>query len=229
MLLEICANSYQSAINAQDAGAHRIELCQELSVGGITPSCGLLKQVINNLNIPVFVLIRPRGGNFVYSGDEFEIMKHDIQLCKNLGCQGIVSGVLNADNTIDINRTRELVELSKPLPFTFHRAFDKVVSSKQALEYLIDLGVDRILTSGQETLAELGLELLEEFNTISKGRITILAASGINSDNASKFKEIGLKEIHASASSPLEENNSLFSMPRTYSDPKKIKAILNAI
>ncbi len=229
MLLEICANSYQSAINAQDAGAHRIELCQELSVGGITPSCGLLKQVINNLEIPVFVLIRPRGGNFVYSDDEFEIMKIDIQLCKNLGCQGIVSGVLNADKTIDINRTRELVELSKPLPFTFHRAFDEVVFPKQALEHLIGLGVDRVLTSGQETSAELGLKLLQELNRISKGRITILAGGGISAENASKFKNAGLNEIHASASSKFETDDSLFSMPRTYSDPKRIKAILNAI
>ena len=100
MILEICANSYQSAKNACNAGVHRIELCQELPVGGITPSYGLLKQVIQNLDISVFVLIRPRGGNFVYSEDEFEIMKKDIQLCKDLGCDGIVSGILNEDKTI---------------------------------------------------------------------------------------------------------------------------------
>ena len=229
MLLEVCTNSFQSAKNAQDAGAHRIELCQELSVGGITPSYGLLKEVIENLNISVFVLIRPRGGNFVYSDTEFEIMKRDIKLCKDIGCQGIVSGVLNADKTIDINRTEELVELSKPLQFTFHRAFDEVANAKEALEQLIDLGVERVLTSGQETSAEKGLELLQELNKISNNRITILAGSGINSENASKFKEIGLNEVHASALSQLEENNSLFSMPMTYSDPQKIKAILDAI
>jgi len=229
MLLEICANSYQSAKNAQDAGAHRIELCQELSVGGITPSYGLLKQVIKNLEILVFVLIRPRGGNFVYSNKEFEIMKQDIQLCKDLGCQGIVSGVLNTDNTIDINRTRELLELSKPLSFTFHRAFDEVVSPKQALEHLIDLGIDRVLTSGQETSAESGLELLQELNTISKGRIIILAGGGISVENALKFKKAGLNEIHSSASSKIETDKSMFSIPLSYSDLKKIKAILNAI
>ncbi len=151
MKLEICTNSYQSAKNAQDAGAHRIELCQELAVGGITPSYGLLKEVIGNLKIPVFVLIRPRGGNFVYSNAEFDIMKIDIQLCKDLGCHGIVSGVLNSDKTIDLKRTKELIELSQPLPFTFHRAFDVIVNSKEALEQLIDLGVERVLTSGQET------------------------------------------------------------------------------
>ncbi len=229
MKLEICANSYQSAKNAQEAGAHRIELCQELSVGGITPSYGLLKQVIDNLEISVFVLIRPRAGNFVYSDAEFDIMKHDIQLCKDLGCHGIVSGILNNNKTIDIDRTRELIELSRPLPFTFHRAFDEVANPLEAFLQLIDLGVERVLTSGQQTTAESGLELLKELNIMSNDRIIILAGSGITSDNALKFKNAGLNEIHASASSLIEENNSLFSMPLTYSNPQKIKAILDAI
>jgi len=229
MYLEICANSYQSAKNAQEAGAYRIELCQELSFGGITPSYGLLKQVRDNLEISVFVLIRPRGGDFVYSEVEFEIMKHDIQLCKDLGCDGIVSGLLNNNKTIDIDRTQELIELSRPLPFTFHRAFDEVSNPLEAFLQLIDLGVERVLTSGQQTTAESGLELLKELNIMSNGRIIVLAGSGITSDNALKFKQIGLKEIHASASSLLEENNSLFSMPLTYSNPQKIKAILDAI
>jgi copper homeostasis protein len=229
MKLEICANSYQSAKNACDAGAHRIELCQELSVGGITPSYGLLQQVIQNLEIPVFILIRPRGGGFVYSDTEFNIMKHDIQLCKDLGCHGIVSGILKEDKTIDVKRTQELVELSRPLTFTFHRAFDEVVNPKQVLEQLIDLGVERVLTSGQKATAEQGLELLEELNKISNNRITILAGGGINAENVLKFKEVGLKEIHASASSQLKENSSLFTVPLTYSDPQKIKAILDAI
>lgn len=229
MYLEICANSYQSAKNAQEAGAYRIELCQELSVGGITPSYGLLKQVRDNLEISVFVLIRPRGGNFVYSDVEFEIMKHDIQLCKDLGCDGIVSGLLNNNKTIDIDRTQELIELSRPLPFTFHRAFDEVSNPLEAFLQLIDLGVERVLTSGQQTTAESGLEVLKELNIMSNGRIIILAGSGITPDNALKFKQIGLKEIHASASSLIEENNSLFSMPLTYSNPQKIKAILDAI
>ena len=105
MLLEVCANSFQSAKNAKDAGAHRVELCQELSIGGITPSYGLLKQVIENLEIETFVLIRPRSGNFVYSEEEFQVMKNDIQLCTDLGCHGIVSGVLNSDGTVDVKRT----------------------------------------------------------------------------------------------------------------------------
>ncbi len=229
MLLEICANSYQSAKNAQEAGAHRIELCQELSVGGLTPSYGLLKQVTRDLKIPVFVLIRPRGGNFAYSNDEFEIMKQDIQLCKDIGCHGIVSGVLNEDKTIDLERTQQLVKLSRPLAFTFHRAFDEVVNLKEALEQLIEMGVERVLTSGQEQSAELGIKLLQELNALSKERITILAGGGISSENAVKFKAIGLKEIHASASSNIVEDKTIFSKPLTYSDSQKIKAILDAI
>lgn len=229
MLLEICTNSYQSAKNAQDAGAHRIELCQELSVGGITPSYGLIKQVVNNLEIPVFVLIRPRAGNFVYSTDEFEIMKGDIQLCKDLGCHGIVSGVLNTDKTIDLKRTKELIDLSKPLEFTFHRAFDEVVNPKEALKQIIDLGAQRLLTSGQEPTAEKGLELLKELKQASNSRLIILAGSGIHSENASKFKAAGFEEIHASASSTLADDDSMFSMPITFSDPKNIKAILDVL
>ena len=229
MKLEICANSYQSAINAQEAGAHRIELCQELSVGGITPSYGLLKQVVDTLSIPVYVLIRPRSGNFVYSDSEFDIMKQDIQVCKNLGCDGIVSGILNKDNTIDIKRTKELVELSRPLQFTFHRAFDCLDNPSKALVQLIDLGIDRVLTSGLATSAKKGLNVLKQLHEQANGRITILAGGGINSDNAKLFKDVGLNEIHASASSTIKSDDSLFSAPITFSDTEKIKAILNAI
>lgn len=229
MKLEICANSYQSAKNAQEAGAHRIELCQELSVGGITPSYGLLKKVIEELDIPVFVLIRPRSGNFVYSDDEFQIMKTDIQLCKDLGCKGIVSGVLKPDNKLDVERTKVLIELSKPLPFTFHRAFDEVNNPKESLEQLIDLGVDRVLTSGQESSAEKGLELIQELHRISNNRIMILAGGGINSKNVELFKEADLSEIHASASSIKKDDDGMFSVSMTFSDPIKIKAILDAI
>ncbi|ARV09482.1 copper homeostasis protein CutC [Winogradskyella sp. PC-19] len=229
MLLEVCANSYQSAKNAQDAGVHRIELCQELSVGGITPSYGLLKQVVENLDIQVFVLIRPRSGNFVYSDAEFEIMKKDIQLCKDLGCEGIVSGVLNLDKTIDIKRTKELVELSKPLAFTFHRAFDEVINPEEALEQLINLGVERVLTSGQKSSAEEGLGLIKELHEIANDRIIILSGGGISPKNTLKFKAAGLKEIHASVSKKIEQEHSIFGMTQTVSDIQKIKDILNEI
>ena len=231
MLLEICANSYQSAKNAQDAGAHRIELCSELSVGGITPSYGLLKEVIDTLSIAVFVLIRPRSGNFTYSEEEFDIMKHDIQLCKNLGCAGIVSGVLNKDNTIDIERTQELIELSKPLEFTFHRAFDCVENPQEAIEQLINLGVERVLTSGLEASAEKGLELLKQLKEHVNGRITILPGSGINIQNAKLFKDAGFLEIHLSASKVVKNNSksSMFDEIQKESDIETIKTILKII
>ncbi|GGI56538.1 copper homeostasis protein CutC [Winogradskyella haliclonae] len=229
MILEVCANSYQSAKNAQDAGAHRIELCQELSVGGITPSYGLIDLVKSKLSIPVFVLVRPRSGDFVYSDDEFNVIKKDIQICKDLGCDGIVSGVLNSDGIIDIERTNELILCSKPLPFTFHRAFDEVVNPAEALEQLIDLGVERVLTSGQKKSAEEGLAILKHLNKVANGRITILAGGGISLGNASKFKGIGLKEIHASASIKINQQDSMFSIQQTVSDITKIKAILDAI
>ena len=229
MLLEVCANSFQSAKNAQDAGAHRIELCENLEIGGVTPSQSLLKQVSEELNIPAFVLIRPRGGDFEYSKDEFEVMKSNILLCKQLGFHGIVSGVLNTDLTIDIERTAELIALSKPLEFTFHRAFDELINPEESLEQLVNIGANRILTSGQEDTAAEGIHLINTLNHLAKKRIIIMAGSGINADNALRFKSIGLKEIHGSASVLLSTNNSDSNSPKTVSDISKIRAILNAV
>ena len=231
MKLEVCANSYQSAKNAQDAGAHRIELCQELSVGGITPSYGLLKKVSEELSIENCVLIRPRSGNFVYNDTEFELIKHNIKICKDLKCHGIVSGVLNADNTIDVGRTKELIELSRPLSFTFHRAFDCVPNPFETLEQLIDLGADRILTSGQERSAEKGIELLKKLKEKANNRIGILPGSSINSKNAKRFKDAGFKEIHASASQVIKNTTqaSLFDVVQKESHVETIKSILKTI
>ena len=239
MLLEICACNFQSVINAQNAGAHRIELCSELAVGGLTPSYGLLKHTINNSKIPAFVLIRPRSGNFNYSESEFEVMKQDILICKKLGYTGIVSGVLNQDNTIDIERTKQLIELSKPFGFTFHRAFDWVPNPFEALEQLIDLGADRILTSGQANSSEKGIELLKQLKTKAKNRIIILPGGGINAKNAKLFNDNGFTEIHASATSltsvndePKIKMNSLKFFDETIdvvSDLNKIKGILSSI
>jgi len=199
MQLEICTSNYQSAINAQNAGAHRIELCAELAVGGITPSYGLIQQVLDNVTIPVFVLIRPRSGNFTYSEADFEIMKKDIQTFKELGCKGIVSGVLNLDNTVDVERTKALIELSKPMAFTFHRAFDWTPNPFDALNTLTDLKVDRILTSGQETSAEKGIVVLNQLKKLANRNLIILPASGINPDNILIFKGAGFTEVHCSA------------------------------
>lgn len=231
MLLEICANSYQSAINAQNAGANRIELCSELSVGGITPSYGLLKKISQEITIPVNVLIRPRNGNFCYSDDEFQQIKTDIQLCKKFNFNGIVTGVLNEDNSIDFERTKELIELSKPLLFTFHRAFDCVSNPIKSIQELINLGVDRVLTSGQKNKAIDGIKLLSELQEIAKSKLTILAGSGVNSKNAKKFKEAGIKEIHSSASKVIQQKSatSYYDSVQTVSDIKTIQEILNAI
>ena len=231
MLLEVCANSYQSAKHAQEAGAKRIELCSELSIGGITPSFGLIKQVISELAIKTFVLIRPRSGDFCYTKAEFDIIKKNIQVCKDLGCHGIVSGVLNANNTIDIARTQELVELASPLPFTFHRAFDMVPNPMESLEQLINLGVDRILTSGQEPKAIDGLNTLKLLKQHAQNRITILVGSGISSKNAQRFKDEGFTEIHASASETISVASSPYfgNTPQTVSSLNEIKAILKVI
>ena len=231
MVLEICANSYQSAINAEKAGAQRIELCSEISVGGITPSLGLLKKVMHSLSIPVQVLIRPRSGDFHYSNAEFDIMKENILQCKELGCAGIVSGVLHANNTIDIKRTRELIELSKPMSFTFHRAFDVVPKPKESLLELIKMGVGRLLTSGQKEKAEDGIDLLIELQKLAKNKLTILPGSGINSENCIHFKNAGFTEIHSSASKIISMNTHSYfgNTPQTISDIDTIKNILNII
>lgn len=231
MKLEICANSYQSALNAQKAGADRIELCSELSVGGITPSYAILKKVSEEITIPVNVLIRPRSGDFCYSDDEFSVMKENIKRCKKLGFNGIVSGVLNTDNSIDTERTKELIALSKPLSFTFHRAFDCVENPQESLQQLIDLKVDRILTSGQKLKAENGIYLLIELQQLAKDKLIILPGSGIKAKNARIFKVAKFKEIHTSASKIINKEKQIFfdNTPQTVSDIENIKEILNVI
>ena len=209
MILEVCANSYESAINAEKGGTHRIELCENLAVGGLTPNFELAKKVISELNIPVFILIRPRDGDFNYSHEEFEQIKNDIILFKDLGCKGIVSGILTKNNNIDTPRTRKLIELSKPLEFTFHRAFDEATNPIEALYELIELKVNRLLTSGQKSTAIEGIELIKKLTTISNKKIIIMPGSGVNSDNILEFKKIGSKEIHGSFLKKPKNNNSI--------------------
>ncbi len=196
MIIEVCAESYEYAVKAEKAGADRIELCKDLHLDGLTPNYESSKRTIETLDIPVFILIRPRGGDFIYSHEEFELMKRDILKFKKMGCKGIVSGVLNDDNTIDIKKTKELVELSRPLEFTFHRAFDKVNNPLNEIENLIELGIDRVLTSGQKEKAIDGLVLLKQLNSISKNRIKIMPGSGINKSNIVNF--VNFEEIHGS-------------------------------
>ncbi len=196
MIIEVCAESYEYAVKAEKAGADRIELCKDLHLDGLTPTYETAKRTIDELNIPVFILIRPREGDFVYSKQEFELMKQDIEKFKEMGCKGIVSGILNDDNSIDIKRTKELIELSRPLEFTFHRAFDVVSDPFKEIERLIELGIERVLTSGQEETANEGIELLETLHKIAGNRIKIMPGSGINKTNIVNFKKF--KEVHGS-------------------------------
>ena len=199
MLVEVCANSMESARNAQRARADRIELCSELGVGGVTPSAGLIQLVKKELRIPIHVLIRPRGGHFTYSNAEFEVMKADILACKALGVHGIVSGILREDFSVDIERTKALVELAKPLHFTFHRAFDWVVDPLEAIKQLEELGVQTILTSGAQPSAEIGINLLKSWQQNTS--LTIMAGGGVSPKNASKLKDVGLYAVHCSGTS----------------------------
>ncbi|MEX0363640.1 MAG: copper homeostasis protein CutC [Allomuricauda sp.] len=200
MLVEVCANSLESALNAQEAGADRIELCSELGVGGITPSAGLIALVKKALKIPVHVLVRPRGGHFTYTHAEFRTMKQDIEVCRTLGVEGIVSGVLLPDFELDVDRTLELINVSRPMRFTFHRAFDWVPNPQKTFKQLEAMGVDYVLTSGQETSSEIGLELLKELNSVSRG-VKVMAGGGIKLENAEQFKSAGLTAIHLSGTS----------------------------
>jgi copper homeostasis protein len=232
MLLEICAATIQSAINAETAGAQSIELCAELAVGGITPSFGTIQEVLKQVSIPVFVLIRPRSGNFTYSKSDFEIIKADMLQCKKMGCAGIVSGVLNDDNSIDVIRTKELVELSKPLPFTFHRAFDWVPNPTEALENLIEIGVQRVLTSGQSASAEQGITMLTQLHQQAYNRIVILPGGGINEANVSLFKDAGFTEIHASATTLVQETSLpkvLMNSPKFFQENKVFESNVEII
>ncbi|MFI8603327.1 copper homeostasis protein CutC [Cellulophaga baltica] len=217
MLVEVCANSLESAINAEKAGADRIELCVELGVGGLTPSTGLLKAVRENIKIPVHVLIRPRSGDFVYSDLEFEVMLNDVENCVDIGVDGIVSGVLMPDFSIDMKRTQELIDVSKGMHFTFHRAFDWVEDPHEALFQLEQIGVNCILSSGQQKKASEGIGLLCALNQKAVNCV-IMPGSGINIDNALLFKENGFSVIHFSgatlhAKNANRENLSMSFMP----------------
>ena len=201
IIVEVCANSFSSALAAQKAGAHRIELCSSLNSGGLTPSAGTIKSVLKTLDIPVFVLIRPRAGDFLYSREEFEVMKEDIIYAKNRGAAGVVLGILNADAEIDVERCSELVSLAKPMQVTFHRAFDRVMSSSSALEDVIKTGATRILTSGLSEKAVNGKQTIRKLVEQANGRIAIMAGGGINPQNAAEIvSDTGVKEIHASCS-----------------------------
>lgn len=203
--IEVCANSLQSALNAQKGGAHRVELCSNLYEGGTTPSMGELSLARQLLHIDLNVLIRPRGGDFVYSENEIEIIKHDILNCKNIGIDGVVIGFLKADGNIDLELTKEITDLARPMSVTFHRAFDMCKNPEKALEKLIEIGIDRVLTSGTENKAIEGIKLLNKLVNQADDRIIIMPGSGIRANNLLEIiKKSAAKEFHVSERKSVE-------------------------
>jgi len=200
--LEVCSNSVTSALAAQEGGAFRVELCDNLHEGGTTPSSGQLRLARKLLNIKIYALIRPRAGDFLYTDLEFEVMMADIQHCADAGCDGVVIGILKADGTIDKERCAEMVALAhrNKLGVTFHRAFDMCRDQLQALEDVIDLGCERILTSGGRSTAFDGKTLIKQLVEQAGERIIIMPGSGINENNAADLVRFThVKEIHSSA------------------------------
>lgn len=203
--IEICAANVQSAIAAQEGGANRIELCDNLFEGGTTPSFATIKTAVEKLDIDIMVMIRPRGSDFCYSELEFEIMKKDIDRCKNLNVSGVVFGILQPDGQVDLERTRELVEYSWPLQVTFHRAFDMTPDPYEALEVIIEAGASRILTSGHRNTAPEGLDLIQELVKKASDRILIMPGSGINEENIKMIRDTSnTNEFHLTARVPHE-------------------------
>lgn len=197
--LEICVDTIDAALAAERGGANRIELCSALSEGGLTPSAGLMRLACQSLRIPVFPMIRPRGGDFFYSNEEFEIMKTDIALAKQFGAKGVVLGISKQDATVDIERTTELVKLANPLHVTFHRAFDRTPDLEQALEDVIRTGCRTILTSGGEAIIPKGIGAAENLYLKARARIEIMVGSGITEANIGALAaQTSIYTFHAS-------------------------------
>jgi len=223
--LEVCANSVASALAAQKGGAVRVELCENLSEGGTTPSYGEILVSRKLLHIKLYVLIRPRGGDFLYTDDEYNIMVEDVEHAIGSGCDGIVIGILNEDGTVDRERCGKLVRMAKLMGVgvTFHRAFDMCRDMDQALEDIIDLGCERILTSGGKSTAMEGFRVISGLIERARGRIVIMPGSGINDHNVGDLVRFtGATEVHASArlrvKSKMEYKNDRIVMGDSYND-----------
>ena len=194
--VEICAEGITSALAAGQGGADRVELCENLDVGGVTPGAGSIAVASERLSIPVHVLIRPRGGDFVYSDDELQAMKRDVQAAKALGASGVVLGFLTREGRADVERVAWLAEAARPLRVTFHKAFDAVRDPFEALDDLIGLGIDRVLTSGHAPTAMEGLATLAELTRRAAGRIAVMAGGSIQLEQVRPIVGAGVKEIH---------------------------------
>jgi copper homeostasis protein len=196
LVIEVCADSVESAIAAQRGGANRVELCAGLMEGGTTPSAGAIEMVRRKLNIALHVIIRPRAGDFLYSETDFEVMKMDIALAKRLGADGVAIGILTQEGGIDIERTKELLDMARPLGVTFHRAFDMSRDPVASLDDLIALGVDRVLTSGQEASVIEGLSVVSQLVRLAAGRIAVMAGGGLTQHNVKAIVSAGVRELH---------------------------------
>jgi copper homeostasis protein len=200
-MLEVAADSVVSALNAEKGGAKRLELCENLAQGGVTPSWGKMVLSKEKVSIPVYVLIRPRKGDFLYSSEEIEVMLHDIKICRDLGMDGVVCGALKKDGQVDLDLTSRFLEAGKGMDFTFHRAFDLCKNPFEAIDQLIEIGVSRILTSGQCETAPIGATAIAEFIRQSGGKISFMAGGGVRPESVEPLLGIeGLHEFHTSGS-----------------------------
>jgi copper homeostasis protein len=242
MLIEACVDSVASALAAQDGGAKRIELCDALETGGITPSAGKIALCRERLTIPIVVLIRSRGGDFLYRDSDLDVMLRDIATAKALGAAGVAIGALNADGTIDEAKTRAMIEVARPMEVVFHRAFDGTPDPFKALETLVALGVDRVLTSGQHNTALEGADILRHLVEAAKSRITILAGGGINEENAAAIVQgSGVEQLHIRGTTAVvsemtykRKGFDLTKPPmpdnlRAVTDARKVKAVVEAV
>ncbi len=211
--LEVIAFTIDACIAAQQTNVHRIELCDNPGEGGTTPSYGFIKAARKNVDIELYPIIRPRGGDFLYNNVEFDIMKADISACKKLGCDGVVIGMLNADGSVDTQRCSQLVNLAYPMGVTFHRAFDRVNDPEKALEEIIEIGCERILTSGNLPNAIDGAENIAALVRQANDRIIIMPGSGVRAENIVQLaKNTGAREFHTSART-LAESKMKFKHP----------------
>ena len=199
MIIEICATSIESILNAQNAGAHRLELCENYSLGGVTPSEQFLNEAIKVSSLPIHVLIRPKGGDFIFNNQEYDLMINKINLFKAYNVKGFVVGFMEKDRSLNSDILSEFRKITKGFELTFHRAFDFLAYQEESIELLIEKDFNRILCSGNELSAEKGIENLRNYNKISNGRITIMPGGGVSLDNFQKFKRSSFNEIHLSA------------------------------
>jgi len=197
IVIEVCVESVASAVAAERGGASRIELCGSLIEGGITPSAGLAAAVRQAVKLPMHVMIRPRGGDFLYDDVEFEVMRRDITMARQLGADGVVFGLLDADGNADLGRTKSLVEAADPMEVTFHRAFDMSADLFRALEDVIATGATRLLTSGGEQSSLQGADRIAQLVQLAGDRIIVMAGSGIKPENGRDLvAKTGVREIH---------------------------------